>query len=450
MTERNLRARQRARLQTAFEAEERRGIVLSVRARLGAYAMISLWMQIEMDPPHLYYYLVMLLLFAAIALGWLFTNRGPLRAAWVKYALVTLEMGLLSWILIAPPPLPDWPWPPTIIYYGSTVTFYFVLLGATVFAYAPGLVLWAGLMAALGWSAGVAWVTAQPGVRTTLDPEAAAHLSVDEILAQLYDPYFVDLGERIEDVLTILIVTGVLAAAVWRVRRVVWRQARAERERGNLSRYFPPNMVDDLARLDSPLGPVRQQRVAVLFADIVGFTRLSENQPPEAVIQLLRAFDARMEQEVFAFGGTLDKYLGDGIMATFGTPRSGERDAVNAVACARALVRSVEAWNEERRRRGEPPIRIGVGAHIGPVVLGDVGGERRLEFAVIGDTVNVASRLEQLTRKLDTPIVISAALAEEARRQGGEAALADFIPGEASWVLRGREQAVSVWTAKAA
>src|SRR3954468_19811428 len=146
---------------------------------------------------------------------------------------------------------------------------------------------------------------------------------------------------------------------------------------------------------------------AVLFANIVGFTRQCEERPPAEAIDLLRGFHRRMEQTIFAFGGTLDKFLGDGVMATFGTPRPGSRDAANALGCARAMLAEIDAWNRDRRARGQAEVRIGIGVHSGPVVLGDVGSRRHLEFAVIGDTVNIASRLESLTRQLEVTIVIS-------------------------------------------
>ena len=102
---------------------------------------------------------------------------------------------------------------------------------------------------------------------------------------------------------------------------------------------------------------------------------------------------------MFAHGGTLDKFIGDSVMATFGTPQPGPRDAAHALACARAMLASLGVWNSERTARGEMALRAGIGLHFGPVVLGDIGDERRLEFAVLGDTVNTASRLEGLTRE---------------------------------------------------
>ena len=148
----------------------------------------------------------------------------------------------------------------------------------------------------------------------------------------------------------------------------------------------------------------------MLFADIVGFTGLSEVKTPEQVIALLREFHARMQAVVFAHQGTLDKYLGDGLMATFGTPRPGRRDAANGLAAARHMAETVQAWNRLRQDQGAEPIRIGIGLHWGPVVLGDIGGDNRFEFATIGDTVNVASRLEQMTRELGAEIVASGEL----------------------------------------
>ena len=279
-----------------------------------------------------------------------------------------------------------------------------------------------------------------------MDPPDVANLAPETVLRIIYDPQYLPLGPRIEEVLMILIVTGVLAVASWRVRRVVWRQARVERERGNLARYFAPTMVDALSRSDRPFASERRQEAAVLFADIVGFTGLVERQEPETVIGLLRDYHTHMEQAIFEHGGTLDKYLGDGLMATFGTPEPGTKDASNAVCAALTMRNRLQQWNEERGRSGDAPIRMGIGVHFGPVVLGDVGSERRLEIAVIGDTVNVAARLEALTRDLGAAIVISDSTAEALRRERCEWLLEGFAKAEAVWHIKGRADPVAVWT----
>ena len=131
-----------------------------------------------------------------------------------------------------------------------------------------------------------------------------------------------------------------------------------------------------------------------------------------------------MEREVFRHGGTLDKYLGDGLMATFGTPFAGDADAVNALRCAQGMVARSPNSNlrAQRSRRAADPVSVGL--HYGQVVLGDIG-LNRLEFAVIGTTVNAASRLEALTREFGCAIVVSDALVQQARTET-DSSSADF------------------------
>ncbi len=245
----------------------------------------------------------------------------------------------------------------------------------------------------------------------------------------------------------LLLITAILATSVARARRLVSEQVHATRERSNLARYFPPNIVEEIAGHDSVLGTVRTQKVAVMFVDMVGFIRLAETVTPEELIEMLRAFHRRIETAVFDNGGTLDKYLGDGVMATFGTPEPGPSDAINAIRCARQIFDLVDEWNERRDEAGFPVVKLSIGLHYGDVVVGDIGTERRLEFAVIGDTVNVASRLEESTRAIGCKMVLSNDLVEAALTgtpDEAEGLLTGFQPRE-NLELRGREGAVNVW-----
>jgi adenylate cyclase len=219
-----------------------------------------------------------------------------------------------------------------------------------------------------------------------------------------------------------------------------------ERERSNLARYFSPNVVEELSVNDEPLKQVRTQDVAVLFADIVGFTAYADGRSPTEVIGTLRLFHERMECEVFRHQGTLDKYLGDGLMATFGTPFTGDCDAGNALRCAQAMIGSIDELNRERNNRGDPPIQLSLGLHYGQVVLGDIG-LNRLEFAVIGTTVNAASRLESLTREFGCALVASNDLVQRARAEG-KCSNADFLHlvEKPACTVRGIEQPVAIWT----
>jgi adenylate cyclase len=235
--------------------------------------------------------------------------------------------------------------------------------------------------------------------------------------------------------------------AIGKLREIEGQRAAAERARNNLSRYFSPNLVEMLAARDEPLGAVRRQTVAVLFADIVGFTSMAEQMMPEAVVRMLREYHERMTALIFACGGTIDKYIGDEIFAVFGVPEATVEDAANALKCADMMLMALECWNEERETRGEPRLAIGIGLNYGPAVLGDVGSEHSFSFTVIGDTVNTASRLQRLTRSLETPLVVGNALVEAVNSGGSNnaAALASQLRDRGEQALRGRSGAVKIW-----
>jgi adenylate cyclase len=237
-----------------------------------------------------------------------------------------------------------------------------------------------------------------------------------------------------------------------RMRELDRRAAAAERARTNLARYFSPNLVELLAERDEPLGAVRRQTVGVLFVDIVGFTRMAETMAPEAVVTMLRQFHERMTDEIFACGGTIEKYIGDAILAVFGLPSEGPEDAANALRCADRMLAALASWNTEREAAGEVPLAIGIGLNHGQAVIGDVGSERSLSFTVIGDTINTASRLQGLTRTLGAPLVVSDALAAAARAApcDGAAPLLEALVDGGEQLLRGRTGAVRVWLGRPA
>jgi adenylate cyclase len=219
--------------------------------------------------------------------------------------------------------------------------------------------------------------------------------------------------------------------------------AALERERTNLSRYFSPNVVEELSQNDEPLKQIRSHDIAVLFVDIVGFTEFSSTRKPEEVIETLRDFHGLMERAVFAHEGTLDKYLGDGLMATFGTPSPSDHDAQNAMKCVRQMMADVDVWNNGRIASGQPPLRVGFGAHYGPAVLADIGANR-LEFAVVGNTVNVASRLEGMTRGLNARLVISDGMRTEVLSEGGDECL-EGLQKFTDQDIRGVAEKLTVW-----
>jgi adenylate cyclase len=437
---------QNAHLKAAFANEERNALRLLMMVRAGVTAAIIVFLLIQFPNGSGYYWSGLTVVFGLLGIATYAVSRSRVYRPWLLYLFVALDLAVVTFIILYPNPfLSEWfPIQQQLKY--PNFDYLYLVAALTALTYSPGLAAWAGISAVLSWGFAATLVLLRPETISELTLPALSSMTIAQRVELWSRTAFVDISALIQQGLIMLCIAGVLAAAVWRSRRLVGRQMRAERARANLSRYFSPGMIEELAGQDEPLGAVREQPVAVLFADIVGFTTLSENEPPERTIALLRGFHARMAREVFNHGGTVDKYIGDAIMATFGTPHTGNRDATNALGCARGMLDSVEAWNRERGARGETAIEVGIGLHFGPAVMGDIGDERRLEYAVIGDTVNVASRLEALTREVDAPLVVSDDTVAAVRRETGESgALAGLRKGETA-AVRGRTGAVSVWT----
>ncbi len=239
-------------------------------------------------------------------------------------------------------------------------------------------------------------------------------------------------------------------ASIAKLREMDRLRQEAERARNNLSRYFSPNIVELLAAQDEPLGAGRRETVGVLFADIVGFTQMTEAMPPEAVLEMLREFHARMTAQIFACGGTVDKYIGDAIVAVFGVPSASSKDAANALACAERMLDALESWNDDRERVAEERLAMGIGVHYGTAVIGDVGSEYSMSFTVIGDTVNTAARLQTLTRTLGTPLVVGDTLVTAVKTACPDIAFEIMaqLEDQGEHSLRGRASPVRIWTRK--
>ena len=192
-----------------------------------------------------------------------------------------------------------------------------------------------------------------------------------------------------------------------------WQSAQLLLERGRLARFLPREVADQISQGDAALGG-REMVVTVLFSDLQGFTALSENLPPADIVAMFNEIRARMTAVVFEHLGTLDKFVGDATMAVFGAPLTRPDDAARALRCALAMRAAMNELNAERQRKGLATLRAGFGMHTGRVIAGNVGSSERLEYTVIGDAVNVAARVESLTRQLGADILCTAATREAA------------------------------------
>ncbi len=435
------------RLAAAFLREEQNGLAFAMWVRIAALLAIAGWLLYIVPVPRVYWWLGIVVLFLGLSIGPLIVRRRSRRwRLWVA-GFVLLDAALLGVALLVPNPLVEPVWPPQMILRFHNYAYLFVLLASAALSYAPGLVVWTGLALALSWSAGNYLLVMQAGAISVHSPEVNwGSLNPDQTLAVFLDPRFVDVTKWQNQVAILLIVTAIVAAAVWRARRLVFRQAAAERAQANLARYFSPNVVEQLAEGERSIQKAGSQNVAILFVDIVGFTALCQDKEPERVLALLRDFQRRMAKCVFDHRGTLDKYIGDSVMAVFGAINPGTQEATRALRCARVMIDEIESWNAERRAQDEPPVHIGIGIHYGPVVVGNVGDERRLEFTAIGDTVNVASRLERQTREKGSPLLVSEDLMRAVQLDSAlpPQALAEFVRDE-EVELPGRRGAVAIW-----
>ncbi|HEV7241398.1 MAG TPA: adenylate/guanylate cyclase domain-containing protein [Thermoanaerobaculia bacterium] len=166
--------------------------------------------------------------------------------------------------------------------------------------------------------------------------------------------------------------------------------------RSKMERYHSPAVIDEIVKGAAAAAEdeVKIVDVSILFADISGFTTVSETKAPEEVAAYLSNFFSAAVDAIFAYGGTLDKFIGDAVMAFFGAPIPQEDHSDRAIMAALMLMERVDQWNEQREREGLPPVRIRIGINSGPAVVGNVGTEKRVDYTVLGSSVNIASRLE--------------------------------------------------------
>ncbi|CUX59025.1 MULTISPECIES: adenylate/guanylate cyclase domain-containing protein [Agrobacterium] len=387
------------------------GLVVAFRVRLCAVAVIAIWLLVSTVWPRNLYYLTVSLVFLALSYIPYATRRH--RAAWpIKIACTILDVALITSAILLPPLgdfAPDWPVQTRTR--GPEYLYVLLLLAESALTYSPILVLWTGGVIVAIWSAGISSIYNRPDTVRSGDADGISGM---QALERFLTPNFVGLTQMWVQVVTTVLFTLCLAIAVLRSRNTLIAQINDNAVRESLALYVSPDVAHAMRDDVSDFGAPSKRKVAVMFVDIVGFTRMAENQSPERALALLSSFQERGCSVIFNCGGTLDKFLGDGIMATFGGVEQQPDAAGRALACAFDLLNIYSVWNAKRATRGAELVRVSIGLHFGEVIVGNVGTSERREFTVIGDVVNVASRLERATRELRGSLLVSDACLQAA------------------------------------
>lgn len=203
-----------------------------------------------------------------------------------------------------------------------------------------------------------------------------------------------------------VILTYLVYRTIVLVRKLSSSQSHIQR----LSRYFSPKVIEDISKNPDILSPGKRQKVTILMNDIRGFTRLSEEIPPDELVIFLNDYRRRMAEVILKNGGSIDKFIGDAIMATFGTPVPSPvpgEDNRNALKAGIEMFQCLNQLNIDREKKGNKKIKMGIGIHCGEVIAGNIGEDALLEYTVIGDPVNTTARIEEQCKVLDKEFLIS-------------------------------------------
>ena len=242
-----------------------------------------------------------------------------------------------------------------------------------------------------------------------------------------------------DEIITNLFIVVLVFGIFYFNRYVTKSIQKNEQKNAVLGRYFSPEIKKEIENTDLDFNKQQPKdlQVAILFTDIVDFTKISEKSDPKEVLKLLSEYQTLMVEAIFEHKGSVDKFIGDAVMANFGTPNPSNNDAQNSFDCAISMNKKLKEWNIRREKENLPKISHRIGIHYGKCVVGNSGSEQRAEFAVIGDAVNVASRLCDSCKEFDTNFIISQSLAERIRLPKKSKVVKDYS-------IRGRKEKINL------
>jgi adenylate cyclase len=300
--------------------------------------------------------------------------------------------------------------PPAFYLKAPTLLYVFIFIALRALRFEAWPVLFAGVVAAIGWIAMVAYAALAGADDMPITRDYVRYLTSNTILV----------GAEIDKVVSIVVVSAILGWALHRARRMLVTAVAGTSAARELRRFFSAEVASAITSAEESVRPGEGvlRHAAAMFIDLRGFAALSQGLSADATVQLIADYQARMVPVLRAQGGSIDKFLGDGILASFGAVRPSATCAADALRAADAVMAEAAAWAAARRAAGRPAPRVGLAVAVGELVFGAVGDESRLEYTVIGDAVNLAAKLEKHTKVEKVDALTTRAAYEEARAQG--------------------------------
>ena len=305
-----------------------------------------------------------------------------------------------------------------------TLFYVFIFIALRSLSLVPGLVLLAGGVAAAGWLVLVLIAVNAPGGMELITRDYVSYLTSINVL----------IGGEVDKIISIILVSILLAVATARARSLLNHAVAGEAAAQQLSRFFSADIAATIVGADEVLEPGtgRQTEATAMFIDMRGFTSLASTLPPQELVALLGEYQRVAVPVIQRNGGSVITYLGDGIMVAFGAIRASESYAADALRTASELLDALDGWAAERKARGVPAPGVGIGVATGTVTCGAIGDEGRLEYAVLGDPVNRAAKLQNHTKVEKVRALATKDALERALAQGFDPArCADQRPGRA-------------------
>lgn len=399
-----------ARIAASVQEQENRGEIL---VKIIQLVIALLWVALFLfspTPPDdrlviVPYAIAGYTLFTAVGLMWAVRRRLP---SWAIYISIIVDMGLLYAVVWSTHV--QYNQPPAFDLKAPMIIFLFVFIALRALRFDPRFVIFSGLTAALGWLLLL--------VNVLVDKQGVAWLTEDYVTYLTTDAIMV--SAEINKIVTILAVTLILAIAIGRARTMLIQATSESAAARSLSRFFDESVADSIRTGETIVtaGEGTSRDAAILNVDVRGFSVLTQGMAPNDVIRMLAAYQRRVVPIIQANGGIIDKFMGDGIMATFGAVRPTATFAADALRAMEAVLADVAHWDEDMRLRSLTASGIGLSVAAGHIVFGGVGDQERLELTVVGSIVNLSAKLEKANRAFGSPAIATRETLQLARLQG--------------------------------